>query len=172
MAQILSQLTFAKNENLELEKSIQDFLQANQDFTREKLEIINTVEENKIQDVEKWIKIYKDQEITLKANKENAGDTLENKKKARRYCRFAVRQKKIPFASHLFFPQFMNDNDPTERGIGLQLGISYIFHCKEVWVFGDTISNGMQAEIDAARRMNKKIRYFTEDMEEKTHEVN
>ena len=101
-----------------------------------------------------------------------AGDMSENKKKARRYCRFAAKQKKIPFASHLFFPQFLNDNDPTERGIGLQLGISFILHCKEVWVFGDTISNGMQAEIDAARRMSKKIRYFTEDMEEKKHEAN
>ena len=41
------------------------------DFTREKLELINTVEENKIQEIEKWIANYKNQEISLKANKEN-----------------------------------------------------------------------------------------------------
>lgn len=81
LTQTLSQYNNLKNENLELEKSIQDFLQANQDFTREKLEIINTVEENKIQDVEKWIKIYKDQEITLKANKENAEKRIEEHQK-------------------------------------------------------------------------------------------
>ena len=78
--QKLSQLNTLKNENLELEKSIQDFLQSNQDFTREKLELINTVEENKIQEIEKWIANYKNQEISLKANKENTEKRREEHK--------------------------------------------------------------------------------------------
>ena len=81
LTQTLSQYNNLKNENLDLEKSIQDFLQANQDFTREKLEIINTVEENKIQDVEKWIKIYKDQEISLNADKKNVEKRIEEHQK-------------------------------------------------------------------------------------------
>ncbi|MEE0890003.1 MAG: SbcC/MukB-like Walker B domain-containing protein [Bacteroidales bacterium] len=83
LTRILSQLTFAKNENLELEKSIQDFLQANQDFTREKLEIINTVEENRIQEIEKWIKFYKDQEISLNADKKNVEKRKEEHQEKR-----------------------------------------------------------------------------------------
>lgn len=39
--------------------------------------------------------------------------------------------------------------------------------CAEMWVFGDTISAGMQAEINRAKRKDMKIRYFTEEMEEK-----
>ena len=38
--------------------------------------------------------------------------------------------------------------------------------CEEVWVFGDVISEGMEAEIEKAKRMRKKIRYFTEDLVE------
>ncbi|MBR5254708.1 MAG: AAA family ATPase [Bacteroidales bacterium] len=80
LIQKLSQLNVSKSENLELEKAIQDFLQSNQDFTREKLEVINTVEENKIQKIEKWIEIYKNQEISLKAKKENTEKRRENHK--------------------------------------------------------------------------------------------
>jgi len=34
-------------------------------------------------------------------------------------------------------------------------------------VFGDVVSEGMAAEIDKAKRMRKKIRYFTDDLQEK-----
>ena len=39
--------------------------------------------------------------------------------------------------------------------------------CEELWVFGDVVSEGMAAEIDKAKRMRKKIRYFTDDLQEK-----
>ena len=39
--------------------------------------------------------------------------------------------------------------------------------CVELWVFGDTISAGMKAEIERAERKHMKIRYFTEELEEK-----
>ena len=39
--------------------------------------------------------------------------------------------------------------------------------CVELWVFGDTISTGMKAEIERAERKYMKIRYFTEELEEK-----
>jgi hypothetical protein len=39
--------------------------------------------------------------------------------------------------------------------------------CVELWVFGDEISEGMQAEINRAKRKYIKIRYFTEKLEEK-----
>ena len=40
-------------------------------------------------------------------------------------------------------------------------------HCEELWVFGDSISAGMKQEIRKAERKRMKIRYFTEDLEEK-----
>ena len=34
-------------------------------------------------------------------------------------------------------------------------------------MFGDTVSEGMAAEIEKARKLRKKIRYFTDDLREK-----
>ena len=72
----------------------------------------------------------------------------------------------IPIAPHLLFPQFMNDGDPTERELALFFGNALMSKCSEVWVFGDTISNGMAAEIRRARWKNYRLRYFTEELEE------
>ena len=38
--------------------------------------------------------------------------------------------------------------------------------CNEVWVFGETISQGMASEIRKAESRNKTIRYFTKDCQE------
>ena len=94
-----------------------------------------------------------------------AGDTEGNIVKARRYCAFAVEQRYIPYASHLFFPQFMSDDDPAQRELGLFMGMVYLDGC---WVFGDTVSSGMAAEIERAKKRGIVLRYFTEKCEEVT----
>lgn len=95
-----------------------------------------------------------------------AGDIPNNVKLARQYCRFAASKKYIPIASHLMFPQFLNDKDPKERELGLLYGLALLKCCYEVWCFGTDISAGMKQEIEEAKRLNKPIRYFTTDMEE------
>lgn len=96
-----------------------------------------------------------------------AGDIEANVTAARRYSRFAVEKGYIPIAPHLLFPQFMNDCDPKERELGLFFGNAIMSKCSEIWVFGSTISNGMAAEIKRARWKNYRLRYFTEELEEK-----
>ena len=96
-----------------------------------------------------------------------AGDIKGNTEAARRYSRFAVEAGYIPIAPHLLFPQFMDDDDPAERELGLFFGNAIMSKCSEVWVFGARISNGMEAEIKRARRENYRLRYFTEELEEK-----
>ena len=96
-----------------------------------------------------------------------AGDTSRNVAAARRYSRFAVESGYIPIAPHLLFPQFLNDGDPKERELGLFFGNALMSKCSEVWVFGDTISNGMEAEVKRARWKNYRLRYFTEELEER-----
>ena len=86
---------------------------------------------------------------------------------ARRYSRFAVEKGYIPIAPHLLFPQFLNDSDPNERELGLFFGNAIMSKCSEIWVFGSQISNGMAAEIKRARWKNYRLRYFTEELEEK-----
>ena len=95
-----------------------------------------------------------------------SGDTVLNIANARKYSRFAVEQGYIPIAPHLLFPQFLNDNDLTERELGLHFGNVLMSHCSEVWVFGETISAGMDAEIRRAKRKNYRLRYFGSDLKE------
>jgi hypothetical protein len=92
-----------------------------------------------------------------------AGDVLHNTKKAREYCRFAYDMGCIPIAPHLHFPQFLDDNNKSEREDGLFMGIVLLSKCKEVWVFGDVISSGMKAEIEKAKKVNTPVRYFTDE---------
>ena len=96
-----------------------------------------------------------------------SGKVKKNKKNARKYCRFALEQHTIPFAPHLLFPQFMNDNSPEERQLAMFMNIIMLGHCEELWVFGERISAGMKQEIRKAERKHMRIRYFTEDLEEK-----
>lgn len=95
-----------------------------------------------------------------------AGDVPTNVRNARKYCRFTAKQKKNPIASHLLYPQFLNDSIPAERELGTLFGISLLAICDELWVFGTEPSPGMVAEIEEAKRLQKPIRYFTENMEE------
>jgi len=97
-----------------------------------------------------------------------SGDITGNIANARKYSRFAVEQGYIPIAPHLLFPQFLNDNDLTERELGLHFGNVLMSHCSEIWVFGETISAGMNAEIRRAKRKNYRLRYFGSDLKEVT----
>lgn len=95
-----------------------------------------------------------------------AGDVENNVNMARVYSRFAVRNACIPLAPHLLFPQFMDDSVPAERSIALFMGMVLLGKCEQIWVFGNTISKGMAAEIEKAKKKNMPIRYFTEELEE------
>ena len=95
-----------------------------------------------------------------------SGDVEANTAAARRYSRFAVEQGYIPIAPHLLFPQFLNDGNPKERQLGLFFGNAIMSKCSEVWVFGDTITSGMEEEIERAGWKNYRVRYFTNECEE------
>ena len=96
-----------------------------------------------------------------------AGDVERNTENARRYSRYAVEQHCVPITPHIYFSQFMNDNIPDERDIAIFMNWVLMSKCAELWVFGTIISKGMQAEIDRAKRKHMRIRYFTENLEEK-----
>ncbi len=95
-----------------------------------------------------------------------AGDVEENVAAAKRYCRFVISKGFIPIATHLLYPQILDDNNPDERALGMTFGNIIMDSCFEVWVFGDRISKGMQEEINYAISKNYRVRYFTETFEE------
>lgn len=83
------------------------------------------------------------------------GDTERNRKKAAEYCNTVVGEGHIPFAPHLYFTEFLKDEITSQRETGMKLGIDFIKRMDpqkdELWYFGETISEGMQAEIKAAK---------------------
>ena len=101
-----------------------------------------------------------------------AGEIEKNVKAAQEYSRFAVEKGYIPIAPHLLCPQFLNDANPKERQLGLFFGNALMSKCSEVWVFGNRISAGMEAEINRAKWKNYRLRYFTETCEEVHHVCN
>ena len=88
------------------------------------------------------------------------GNVKANTEMARLYCRMAVNRKCIPIAPHLLFPQFMYEE--TERELAMFMDLVILTKCAELWVCGE-ISEGMQAEIDYARKRSMKIRFFKEE---------
>ena len=94
-----------------------------------------------------------------------AGDVSGNTARARQYCRFAVEQGAIPVAPHLLYPQFMDDNDKTERALGLFFGVVLLGKCDELWAFCDTPSSGMRLELSKARGRGIPIKFYTTDCE-------
>lgn len=96
-----------------------------------------------------------------------SGNVNHNIEMARKYSRFAVDRHYLPIAPHLLFTQFMDDTVPEERETAIFMNFVLMSKCVELWVFGDTISAGMKAEIERAERKHMKIRYFTEELEEK-----
>ena len=65
------------------------------------------------------------------------GDTETNVQNARRYCRLVVEQGGIPFAPHLLFTQFLNEDKVAERRRGLWMGMEMLRLCDELWAFGE-----------------------------------
>ena len=90
-----------------------------------------------------------------------AGDTDFNTQVAIQCCRRLIALGKIPIASHLLYPQMLDDDNPNERFLGLAFGLALMPLCDEVYVFtrGGVVSDGMQQEIDEARRLQMRIHY-------------
>lgn len=91
-----------------------------------------------------------------------SGDTERNTRRAQGFCRFAVSMNYIPIAPHLLFPQFMEEDDPEQRRLGIFFGLILQKKCREVWVFGRNITKGMAVEIEKAKERGLLIRYFNE----------
>lgn len=94
------------------------------------------------------------------------GDTEVNTQNAINYCRFAVKQGHFPIAPHIWLTRFLDDTDRSERDLGISFGLRLLSGCREVWVFGSRISEGMGQEIREAERRSIPVRYFSEQCEE------
>ena len=93
-------------------------------------------------------------------------DPEANMERTRKFCRFALDRGQIPMAATLMFPQFMDDGNPAERELAIFMDIVLMGKCHEVWVLGDTVSEGMEEEISRARKRRQPVRFFNAAFEE------
>ena len=87
-----------------------------------------------------------------------AGDVEKNVEYAKQACRTVMESGYAFFAPHLLYPAVLDDMIPEERQAGIEMGLTLLCWCDELWVFGPTISSGMQAEIAEAERLRIPVR--------------
>lgn len=76
-------------------------------------------------------------------------------------CEFVFRQEHIPINPFRLFDYFLGDR--VERNAIRAANAEMLSRCDEVWVFGQTLADGVLVEIAQAKSENKPIRYFTID---------
>lgn len=81
-------------------------------------------------------------------------ETRFNKEVAKHFCRQVIKQGKRPVAPHLFYTQFVDDDDPQERRLGLDLAIKDLDECDSflLVIVDGVISSGMRGEIEHITR--------------------
>lgn len=90
-----------------------------------------------------------------------AGDIEKNTEFAKKACRHIMEQGHVFFAPHLLYPAILDENQPKERQLGMEMGIAMLPACDELWCYGDHISQGMMMEMEEARQMGIPIRRVT-----------
>lgn len=88
------------------------------------------------------------------------GETSEIVRRNVRYvldiCREIAYMGHYPFAPHLHDPQFLEDNVPKERAMGLASGKAWLEACDGVIFFIDRgMSDGMKGEMAFASKIDK-----------------
>jgi len=91
----------------------------------------------------------------------------QNMLAARKYCEVAERNMLVVGkAPHAWLPAFLDDHNPVERQIGLDVGVGMLRSADCCLVCGDRISAGMRNEIELAGQMD--ITIYTFDDKTKT----
>lgn len=94
--------------------------------------------------------------------KSREAEMESNISRAKTACRILTTLGFMPLAPHLYFTTFLNDEEKRERENGIRLGLQWLEEADEVWVFGDTISEGMAVEIARAKELAKPVRNLPE----------
>ena len=85
------------------------------------------------------------------------GDVERNVAVARAACRDVIRAGDAPFAPHLLYPDFLDDDIASDRDLGIGAGLEWLSVSDEILVVGAP-TDGMRVEIDAAELFGVPIR--------------
>lgn len=99
-----------------------------------------------------------------------AGARAENISYLKCCLRDCLARDESPYASHLFFTQFLDDDEPSERQLGIDAGLAWGSAAAKTVVYTDRgISGGMQYGIAAAQRAGRPVEYRTLSAETPDH---
>lgn len=90
------------------------------------------------------------------------GNIKENLQKVKEYTRYALMCGTAPVVPH-FYALCLNDNIPKEREIGMAAGLSLLWFCDEMWIFGDEVTESMKAEMLFCKSLNIPVRKVRDD---------
>ena len=80
-----------------------------------------------------------------------ASDMLGNAGYAKRACSDCIKRGEIPFASHVFFPQFLDESSVDQRETGLTAGYAFWKYASYVVFYLDRgWSPGMERALERA----------------------
>ena len=74
-------------------------------------------------------------------------------------CEFVFNQGAVPVNPFRFFEYFLGDR--VDRDIIRQANNNLIRKCDELWVFGDTLADGVLFEILYAKELKKPLKFYT-----------
>ena len=74
-----------------------------------------------------------------------------------RISKFVLEKALIPLNPFMLFDYYLGDG--VDHDLVRQANNKLVEKSDEIWVFGE-ISDGVEREIDIAKKLNKKIRYF------------
>lgn len=82
--------------------------------------------------------------------------------------KFVLEQEKVPLNPFMIFDYFLLDS--VNRDVVIEGNNNLVKRADEVWVFG-TVSNGVLAEIQIAKKSGKPIKYFKIEKPHKIVEI-
>ena len=88
----------------------------------------------------------------------------ESIRTVRSNCRFVYQHGGIPVCPQLYLPQFINMHHSHEFQVAAFINIVLLTKCAEAWSFSKP-THDMRYFIRLAKRKNKNIRYFNNEME-------
>ena len=92
------------------------------------------------------------------------GDIEKNTKKAAYAARIICGCGYMPVVPHLYFPQFLDENDQHERIQGIELGIELMKDCDLIWLLGPEITAGMEYELEVAKEIRIPVILYDEKL--------
>lgn len=98
-----------------------------------------------------------------------AGDMIANAEYLKRACLDCLARHEVPFASHGFFPHFLNELDFQHRELGLTAGYAFWELAVKIVFYRDRgVSSGMQRAYERAAKLNipTEDRFLTGEQDE------